>query len=106
MTVPKAPKELTLFEPIRWDGQEITRLRIAKPKVKDLKQMQQQLEGVEDRLEQGIIMAAALTGMPSAFIEELDTDDFTAISEVIADFFPRGTALANGEASSPKLPTG
>lgn len=51
-------------------------------------------------------MAAALTGLPAEAIEELDTDDFTAISEVIADFFPKGTASANGDLSSPKPPTG
>ena len=106
MTDPKASRTVRLSGPIRWDGREITEVTIAKPKVKDLKRMNAQLEGIEDDLEQGIAMAAALTGLPVTAIEELDTDDFTAISEVIAGFFPQATASRSGEASSPKPPTG
>jgi hypothetical protein len=32
-------------------------------------------------------------------IEELDTDDFTAISEVIADFFPQAKGRGSGAPS-------
>jgi hypothetical protein len=51
-------------------------------------------------------MAATLTGLPVEAIEEMDTEDFTAISEVIADFFPKGTASPPGDRSLPKPPTG
>lgn len=106
MTAPKAPKTVRLSQPISWEGQEITEVTITKPKVKDLKRMNAQLADIDDQLEQGIAMAAALSGLPVEAIEELDTDDFTAVSEVIADFFPQATASRNGEASSPKPPTG
>jgi hypothetical protein len=106
MTAPKAHKTVRLSDPITWEGREITEIKLAKPRVKDLKRMQASLVGVEDRLDQGIAMAAALTGLPVEAIEELDTDDFTAISEVIADFFPKGTASQSGGPSSPKPPTG
>ena len=106
MTDPKAPKTVRLAQPIRWEGREITEVAIAKPKVKDLKRMDAQLEGIENKLDQGIAMAAALIGLPVAAIEELDTDDFTAISEVISGFFPQATAPRSGEASSPKPLTG
>lgn len=106
MTAPKAPKTVRLADPITWEGREITEITLSKPRVKDLKRMHAALAGIEDRLEQGIVMAAALTGLPVEAIEELDTDDFTAISEVIADFFPKGTASPNGAPSSPKPPTG
>lgn len=106
MTAPKAPKELKLSDPLEWEGKEITRLRIAKPKVKDLKRLNAALENVEDKLEQGIVMAAILTGLPNEAIEELDTDDFTALSEAIADFFPQGLGSEGGDPSSPKQPTG
>jgi hypothetical protein len=106
MTAPKAPKTVRLSEPLSWEGREIIEIKISKPKVKDLKRMQAALDGVEDQLEQGIVMAATLTGLPAEAIEELDTDDFTALSGVIAGFFPKGTASPSGEASSPKPPTG
>jgi hypothetical protein len=51
-------------------------------------------------------MAAVLTDLPREAIEDMDTDDFTAISEVIAGFFPKGTASATGAPSQPKPPTG
>ena len=97
---------ITLSQPISWEGNTVTEVTVKKPKVKDLKAMQAALDGVVDQLEQGIVMAATLTGLPRDAIEELDTEDFTAISEVIAGFFPRGRASANGDPSSPKPPTG
>ena len=106
MTPHDASRTVRLSGPIRWDGREITEVTIAKPKVKDLKRMDTQLAGIENKLDQGIAMAAALIGLPVAAIEELDTDDFTAISEVIAGFFPQATAPRSGEASSPKPPIG
>lgn len=106
MTAPKTPKTVTLSEPIEHDGLEITQVRIKKPKVKDLKRMTAELDGVKDQLQQGIVMAAALTGLPAEAIEEMDTDDFTTISEVIADFFPQGRAPERGAPSSQKPPTG
>jgi hypothetical protein len=72
---------------------------MTKPRVKDLKRMNAALDGITDRLDQGIVMAATLTGLPVEVIEEMDTDDFTAISEVIADFFPKGTASPPGDRS-------
>lgn len=106
MTERKASRIVRLADPITWEGHAVTEITLAKPRVKDLKRMQAALEGVEDKLEQGIVMAAVLSGLPVEAIEELDTDDFTAISEVIADFFPKGTASAHGDLSSPKPPTG
>jgi hypothetical protein len=106
MTAPTKSKTFTLSDPIDFEGRKITEVTITKPRVKDLKRMQAGLVGVEDKLEQGIVMAATLTGLPIEAIEEMDTDDFTEISELIADFFPKGTASLNGEPSLPKPPTG
>jgi len=92
-------KTVSLSAPVTFEGREITEIRIAKPKVKDLKRMNAALDGITDRLDQGIVMASALTGYPVEMIEDLDTDDFTALSEVIADFFPKGTASPPGDRS-------
>ena len=105
MSDPKT-KTVQLSVPVTLEGREIAEIRISKPKVKDLKRMTAAVDGVTDRLDQGIVMASTLTGYPVDVIEELDTDDFTAISEVIADFFPKGTASAPGGRSLPKPPTG
>ena len=92
-------KTVSLSVPVTFEGREITEIRIAKPKVKDLKRMNAALDGITDRLDQGIVMASALTGYPVEMIEDLDTDDFTEISEMIADFFPKGTASPPGDRS-------
>jgi hypothetical protein len=102
----KAPKTFALSDPIEHDGRLITEVQISKPKVKDLKRMNAALDGVTDQLDQGIVLAATLTGLPVEVIEELDADDFTAISEVIADFFPQAKAPGNGALSLPRPPTG
>jgi len=99
-------KTVSLSVPVTFEGREITEIRIAKPKVKDLKRMNAALDGITDRLDQGIVMASALTGYPVEMIEDLDTDDFTALSEVIADFFPKGTASPPGDRSLLRSPTG
>jgi hypothetical protein len=98
MSDPKT-KTVSLSVPVTFEGRDIAEIRIAKPKVKDLKRMNAALEGITDRLDQGIVMAAALTGYPVEMIEELDTDDFTAISEVIADFFPQAKGRGSGAPS-------
>ena len=105
MSDPKT-KTVSLSVPVTFEGREITEIRIAKPKVKDLKRMNAALDGITDRLDQGIVMASALTGYPVEMIEDLDTDDFTALSEVIADFFPKGTASPPGDRSLLRSPTG
>ncbi len=98
MSDPKT-KTVSLSVPVTFEGRDICEIRIAKPKVKDLKRMNAALDGVTDQLEQGIVMAAALTGYPVEMIEELDTDDFTALSEVIADFFPQAKGRGSGAPS-------
>lgn len=95
----KKPKTFTLSEPIVSEGGEITEVVIPKPKVKDLKRMDEALRDVEDQLDQGIIMVSTFTGLSVDVVEEMDAEDFTKISEVIADFFPRAKEPESGEAS-------
>ena len=106
MTDPKAPKTVQLSDPVEWGDRKVTEVTINKPKVKDLERMEAMLEGVEKALDQAIVTASAITGLPVEVVKDLDLDDFTAISEVIAGFFPQATASRNGEASLPKPPTG
>lgn len=103
---PASAQTIRLAAPLEHDGRKITELQIRKPKVKDLKRMNAALHGIADPLEQGIVMVASLTGLPVDVIEELGADDFTTISEVIADFFPQATARDIGVPSLPKPPIG
>ena len=105
MTAP-THKTISLSQPVGWEGRTIASVTVKKPKVKDLRAMQASLNGTADQLEQGIVMAATLTELPREVIEEMDTDDFTAVSEVIAGFFQKGPASETGAASLPKPPTG
>lgn len=102
----RAHKIIPLCAPILHDDKEITQVMLRRPKVKDLKRLNAALDGVTDQLDQGIVLAATLTGLPVEVIEELDADDFTTISEVIADFFPQAKAPGNGALSLPRPPTG
>jgi len=99
MTTPKPSKTVTLSDPVTWDGQMITEVVIKKPKVKDVRRLQAALEGVEDRFEQGVIMASQLSGIPAEAFDEFDFDDFTAVSEAFSAFFPQGTASPTGDPS-------
>jgi hypothetical protein len=105
MTAPKT-KTVTLQFPITVDGREVSEVTITRPKVKDLKAMDAALDGITDKLDQGIIMVSVLTGLSHDAVEELDADDFTELSEVVAGFFPQAKAPGNGAPSLPKPPTG
>jgi uncharacterized protein (DUF934 family) len=105
MTAPKT-KTVTLQFPITVDGREVSEVTITRPKVKYLKAMDAALDGITDKLDQGIIMVSVLTGLSHDAVEELDADDFTELSEVVAGFFPQAKAQGNGAPSLPKPLTG
>ncbi|MFA8387551.1 MAG: phage tail assembly protein [Pelagibaca sp.] len=105
MTDPKH-KTLQLLFPITIVDREVSEVTITRPKVKDLKAMDAALDGIKDKLDQGIVMAATLTGLPPEVIEELDAEDFTKLSEEVASFFPQAKAHGTGAPSLPKPPTG
>lgn len=106
MTAKKTSRTLTLSDPIDWEGERISEVTVSKPKVKHLRRIQAAMDASPDRMDQGVAMAVAMTGLAEEIIDELDIDDFNAISEVIAGFFPQGTASVDGAASSPKPPIG
>lgn len=111
MTAPKTTGQKTsrtvaLSDPIDWEGERIMEVTVTKPKVKHLRRIEAAVSASENRMDQGVAMAAAMTGLAEEIIDEMDVEDFNAISEVIADFFPQGTASVDGAASSPKPPIG
>lgn len=81
------------------EGEEIKQVTIRRPKVKDLRRLEAEMKGVEDPLTEGVIMVAVLTGLTSDQVEDMDAEDFTALTEMVVGFFPAGAAPSNGAAS-------
>jgi hypothetical protein len=79
-----------LVRPIRVEERMITEVAIRRPKVRDLRAMENMREPGSTELDQGIAMAAALCDLPLSAMDEMDAADFAAISEVLAGFLPKG----------------
>jgi len=92
------PISIRLTEPVEWQGQKITELSLRRPKVRDLRIMEETATTKPGQLDQGAAMVALLTGIPAEAIEELDAADFTKVSEAIAGFFGKGVAPETGVA--------
>ena len=92
------PITIQLSTPISFEGYTITELNIRRPKVRDLRVMEQATADKPTQLDQGAAMVALLSGIPEAAIEELDAADFTRASEVIAGFFEKATPPGTGGA--------
>lgn len=93
------PKTIRLSQPIAWEGKTVTDVQVRRPKVKDLRAMERDGTSPASQIDQGVAMAALLTELPVAVIDEMDAVDFAAVSEVIAGFLPQGPAPATGAAS-------
>ena len=92
------PIIIALTEPVTFEGHTITELQIRRPKVRDLRAMEQATADKPTQLDQGAAMVALLSGIPEAAIEELDAGDFTRASEVIAGFFAKAALPETGAA--------
>ncbi|MGI0118320.1 phage tail assembly protein [Zooshikella sp. RANM57] len=77
---------IPLNYPINVNGETISEIKLRRPTVKDMKNIDKQ-GGTE--LEQAIAMMAGLSGLSQQDIEKIDGADFSQISEVIADKFFR-----------------
>lgn len=88
------PITIELAVPLTVDGNVITELSIRRPRVRDLRALEEATEGKSSQLDQGAVLVALLSGFPEAAVEEMDAADFARASEVIGGFF--------GEARAPK----
>lgn len=79
---------LTLQYPVTYKGEEVTTLTFRRPKIRDMKKA----EKIKDDLDKSIAMMADLAEVEPKMIEELDTVDFEAASQIIADFMPEQSA--------------
>lgn len=84
-------RTVKLAEPIAVGSDKIAEVTVRRPKVKDLRTLDN-LAPLAGDLSRGIEMAAILTGLTAETIDELDAADFAAISDVIAGFLPKPPA--------------
>lgn len=73
---------ITLQYPVTVDGEEITELRIRRPKMADLKRGQKH----KNDLEKSIHLIADLAEVSPMVVEELDAADFATVSAKVGEF--------------------
>lgn len=73
---------ITLQYPFSHQGEEYTEITIRRPKMRDMKKAQKH----KDDMEKSIHMMADLAEVTPAVIEELDTEDFKAVSDKVGEF--------------------
>lgn len=78
---------ITLKYPFVFDGQEYTKLKMRRCKVKD-RRMAAKQKTDEDK---EITLIANLCEVPPALIDELDSDDYNQLQEVLRGFFGMST---------------
>ena len=81
MTV-KQSETITLKAPIMVDGTKTDRLTLRRPKVRDLKLM----DNFSGDMEKSIQLLAALCEVPPDAIEDLDSEDFARCSKKVEGF--------------------
>ena len=84
--------------PVSVDGNTITEISIRRPKVRDLRALEEVTQGKPSQLDQGAALLSLLAGIPEAAVEEMDATDFARASEVIAGFFEGARVPAAGGA--------
>ena len=75
-------KTIQLKHPIKVEGTEIDSLTIRRPKVRDLKVIDQ----TKGEVARGIALVATLCDIPEPSVNEMDAEDFQAVSEVVGNF--------------------
>lgn len=84
----KPKPTLTLFEPIRIDGVEVTELTFRRPKVRDLKRIDA-VEGINNKMA-ALLPILCEQAITPADVEELDGTDLAQFTNIVADFAPAG----------------
>ena len=92
------PIRIELAVPLAVDGNTLTELVIRRPKVRDLRTLEEVTQGKSSQLDQGAALLSLLAGIPETAVEEMDATDFARASEVIAGFFEGARVPAAGGA--------
>ena len=85
-------KVVYLVEPINHGGEEITELKIRKPRGKDFKKLPIDIKLCGDILD----WAARLAEVPPSVFDLLSAEDVMQVMEVVGDFLPNALATGGG----------
>lgn len=88
------PERFTLKHPVDVEGETVETVSLRRPKVRDMRAIEEAKD--EGEIGQTIALIAAITGLKPEIIEEFDAEDYVALSERIADFFPQGQPQGRG----------
>ncbi len=75
---------IQLQYPVTVKGEEHTAFHLRRPKMRDMKKQQQQ----KDDLEKAICLISDLAEVPREVVEELDTTDFSTLSDWVGKCMP------------------
>jgi hypothetical protein len=89
----EAERTIPLTVPVEFDGIAYTSVSIRRLKGSDFRLLQQ-MSGNED-----VALLGIVTGLPAAIIDELDANDFIALTEAAQDFLPQKRQAAAGSTS-------
>lgn len=81
---------VTLKHPIQANGEQLTAITFQRPLVKHLKVLDQ----AKGDVARAALLISELGQLPPSAVDQIDGEDFAALSEVIADFF--GGSLPTG----------
>lgn len=105
MTKKARTKTIPLEYPIEWDGAEITEVTLHRPKGADMRRIAEAEREAAGPFQAGCATIEILTDLPVGAIDEIDIDDFEAVSDAIEAFFPKRVRQKNGDPSSQTAPT-
>lgn len=74
---------VTLKHPIQANGEELRAVTLQRPQVRHLKA----LDRAKGDVERAALLIGELAQLPPSAVDQLDGEDFAALSEVVADFF-------------------
>lgn len=85
-------KTINLKYPVTHDGKEVAQVTVRRPKVKDIRKIEENPD-ISD-VDRGALMIAQLCDLPVEVVDEMDAEDFMALSEASSAFLP---GAATGE---------
>ncbi|MCA1776036.1 MAG: phage tail assembly protein [Loktanella sp.] len=88
-------ERITLAHPFEIGGETVETVSLRRPKVKDLRAIDEAGDG--DEFKQAITMIAVLSDMTPEMVDEIDTEDFTMLSDRVRDFFPKAGGSETGD---------
>lgn len=81
--------------PLDNGGTQITTITMRRMKVKDIKAIE--AAGKTSDMEAGVAALAAACDLPPEVVDEMDVEDFTAASEMLASFLPKARPIKTGK---------